>query len=64
MMAARDGDGITIADHALPDAHDLAEHGWIERRLIGEDEVWFWTPQAETALDTSALLRSADDRQN
>ncbi len=64
-LLAREGKGQVIADHAYPDAHELAEHGWLERRSEANGDLsWFWTPQAETALDTSALLHSADDRQN
>jgi hypothetical protein len=40
----------------------------LERRFVGESEdrelAWFWTPQAETALDMSPLLQSAEGRQN
>jgi hypothetical protein len=62
----RDGNGIVIEDHAYPDAHELAEAGWLSRRFVGPgDEMsWFWTPQAETALDMNALMNSAEGREN
>lgn len=61
---ARDGNGIVIEDHAYPDAHDLAELGWLERRFEPDGEMsWWWTQQAETALETSALTNVAG-RQN
>ena len=47
-----------MEDWALPDAHQLAEAGWLERReLDNGDTAWTWTPQAETALDVNALRR-------
>jgi hypothetical protein len=61
---AQDGNGVVIANDAYPDAHDLAEHGWLERRFVGDELAWFWTPAAETALDLNGLLQAADGRQN
>lgn len=64
-LLAREGKGQVIADHAYPDAHELAEHGWLERRFEPDGEMsWWWTRTAEAALDTHALLHSADERQN
>jgi hypothetical protein len=61
----RDGNGIVIENHAYPDAHDLAELGWLERRFTSECELaWFWTAQAEQALDLSALMQSTECREN
>ena len=43
---------------AYPDAVELAEAGWLERR--SEDDgpsSWWWTPAAEAALDMNALHR-------
>jgi hypothetical protein len=31
--------------------------GWLERRLIGDELSWWWTPQAEAALNVSGLLQ-------
>jgi hypothetical protein len=63
---ARDGNGIVLEHDAYPDPHDLAEHGWLERRF--EDTTgelcWFWTRQAETALDMNNLLQAAKGREN
>ena len=32
-MLARENRGMVIADEAYPAAHELAEHGWLSRRL-------------------------------
>ncbi len=54
------GCGMVIADDAYPDAHDLAELGWLERRFEPSGEMsWCWTPQAETAIDTVTLIDNA-----
>jgi hypothetical protein len=63
-LLAREGKGQVVTDDAIPDAHELAEQGWLERRFAGDELAWFWTAQAETALDLSALLQSAEGRQN
>jgi hypothetical protein len=64
-VLARDGNGQVVTDEAIPDAHELAEQGWLERRFEADGELsWWWTPQAETALDLSGLLQSAQGRQN
>jgi hypothetical protein len=48
---------MVVQDDCYPDAHHLAEGGWLERRFVEPDGelAWFWTQQAETALDLSAL---------
>lgn len=56
--------GMVLKPDCYPDAHRLAEQGWLARRFVDDELAWFWTPQAETALDMNALLQSADDRQN
>jgi hypothetical protein len=62
---SRDGNGIVITDGAYPDAHELAEHGWLERRFEPDGEMsWWWTPAAETALDLNGLLQAAEGREN
>ena len=64
-LLAREGNGQVLEDHAYPDAHKLAEAGWLERRFEPDGEIsWWWTRQAETALDTSALMRSVEGREN
>jgi hypothetical protein len=51
--------GQVLEPWAYPDAHDLAEQGWLERRFEPDGELsWWWTREAETALDLSALRRS------
>jgi hypothetical protein len=62
---ARGGRGQVLEDWAVPDAHWLAELGWLDRRFEADGELsWWWTPAAETALDLSSLARSVDGRQN
>ena len=57
-LLARDGKGQVLEGWADPDAHDLAEAGWLERRFEPDGEMsWWWTPAAETALDLDALRR-------
>jgi hypothetical protein len=58
-LLARDGKGQIVADWAEPDAQQLSEAGWLERRTVDAtgDTCWFWTQQAETALDMQALRR-------
>jgi hypothetical protein len=64
-LLARDGNGQVLEDHAITDADQLAEHGWLERRTEPNgDTSWWWTPQAETALDTTALVQSTEGREN
>ena len=45
---------------AEPDAQQLADAGWLELRTVDAtgDTCWFWTQQAETALDMNALRRT------
>ena len=49
-----------------PDAQQLADAGWLERRTVDAngDTAWFWTWQAEGALDVNALNQSVEGRQN
>jgi hypothetical protein len=58
-LLARDGKGQVLEDWALPDAERLSQAGWLERRTVDAngDTAWFWTREAETALDLNALRR-------
>ena len=60
------GRGQVLADWAEADAQQLCDAGWLERRPVNDsDEVaYFWTREAETALDLNALNKSVEDRQN
>jgi hypothetical protein len=44
---------------AEPDAERLSEAGWLERRIVDAngDIAWFWSAEAEMALDRQALHR-------
>ena len=64
-LLSLEGKGQVVEDWALPDAHRLAEAGWLERRFEANGDMsWWWTAQAETSLDLSALMQSAEGRQN
>ena len=53
---ASKGRGMVLQPEAYPAAHDLAEHGWLDHRFEENGDMsWWWTPQAETALDVNAL---------
>ena len=58
-LLAREGKGQVLEEWAEPDAERLCEAGWLERRTLDAngDTAWFWTRQAETALDMKALRR-------
>jgi hypothetical protein len=58
-VLARDGKGQVVEDWAEPDAQQLADAGWLERRTVDAtgDVCWFWTQQAEMALDLNGLRR-------
>ena len=59
-LLAREGKGQVVEDWAEPDAQQLADAGWLERRTVDAngDTCWFWTSQAEAALDMNALRRT------
>jgi hypothetical protein len=58
-LLARDGRGQVLEDWAEPDAEELCEAGWLERRTVNDtdDIAYFWTREAEGALDIQALRR-------
>jgi hypothetical protein len=51
-----------LADWAEPDAQQLCDAGWLERRTVDAtgDVCWFWTREAEMALDMNGLGRADD----
>jgi hypothetical protein len=64
-LLARVGKGQVLEDWALPDAERLSEAGWLEQR--SEDDgpsTWWWTPEAQAALDLNALTASVEGREN
>ena len=64
-VLSKAGCGQVIENWAYPAAHELAEHGWLERRFEPDDELsWWWTPAAEMALDTSRLIASITGASN
>jgi hypothetical protein len=56
--------GQVLEGWAYPDAHELAEQGWLERRFVGDELAWFLTAQGDVALDGAELLATLDERQN
>jgi len=64
-LLAREGRGQVVEPWAPPEAVRLSEAGWLERKMLDNgDAFWFWTAEAETALDMNALTQSASGRQN
>ena len=65
-VLSREGKGQVVEDWAEPDAQALSDAGWLERRTVDAtgEVCWFWTRQAEMALDVNALNQSVEDRQN
>ena len=59
-LLAREGKGQVLEDWAEQEAQELADAGWLERRTVDAtgDTCWFWTAQAESALDMNALQRT------
>ena len=54
-VLAREGKGQVVEDWAIPDAHRLAEEGWLERRIQDDQVTWWWSDRAELALNLDAL---------
>jgi hypothetical protein len=57
-ICAQHGRGLVVdIDHFVA-AHELCEHGWLERRFHGDEMAYWWTRNAEMALDVNALMDS------
>jgi hypothetical protein len=65
-LLAREGKGQVVEDWAEPDAQRLSDAGWLEQRTVDAtgDTCWFWTREAEMALDVNALNQSVEGREN
>ena len=65
-LLAREGKGQVLEDWAETDAQRLSDAGWLEQRTVDAsgDTAWFWTREAEMALDVSALNESVEGRDN
>jgi hypothetical protein len=62
---AREGKGQVLEDWAEPDAQQLSDAGWLEQRTEPDGpSSWWWTPEAEAALDLNALNQSVEGREN
>jgi len=63
-LAAKDC-GFVPKPEMLPECERLREQGWLERRMLdnGHASYW-WTREAELALDLNALNQSVEGRQN
>jgi hypothetical protein len=44
-----------LEDWAIPAAHELAEAGWLDRRIEGGEVTWWWSDRADLALSLDAL---------
>jgi hypothetical protein len=55
--AWQEGHDIRPADELWPEAHHLAERGWLQRRFnqANDEMVFRWTEQAELAIDLASL---------
>lgn len=63
-ICAQHGRGvIPDLDHFVA-AHELCEHGWLERRFHGDEMAYWWSAGAEMALDLGALMQSTEGREN
>jgi hypothetical protein len=60
----QDGEAFAPQDVFLPECHRLAEAGWLERRMHGDDVVFRWSDQAEAALNLSAAMTTAKESVN
>jgi hypothetical protein len=56
---AREGKGQVVQPECLPDAHELYEAGWLDRKIEENGDIsWWWSLQAEGALRLRALMDS------
>jgi hypothetical protein len=54
---ARANCGMVLEHLAYPDAHELAEHGWLERRFEPNGDMsWWWTDAGDEAFELAAML--------
>jgi hypothetical protein len=59
-----EGKGQVVEDWAWPFAHQLHVKGWLDMRTEHDGATsWWWTKEAETALDLSALT-DVEGREN
>jgi hypothetical protein len=59
------GAGLVLEAEYEPVARELARHGWLAEELLENgDTAWFWTQQAETALNLTKLVVDAEGRTN
>ena len=57
--------GQVLEGWAYPQAHALAESGWLRREFQADGELgWFLTAEGDLALDTAALIQSVEGREN
>ena len=61
-----DGCGVVITNDAYPDAHRLAEAGWLERRFEDATARWRGSGRRRPTRRsrTATSMRSAEGRQN
>jgi hypothetical protein len=65
-LLSREGKGQVVEDWATPDAERLRDAGWLEQRTVDAtgETCWFWTREAEGALDMNALRRDTQADKN
>jgi hypothetical protein len=63
-LAAREC-GFVPKPELLPECERLREQGWLERRMLDNgDASYWWTREAEMALDLNAVVASSRGREN
>jgi hypothetical protein len=50
--------GQVLEPWAYPDAHQLCEQGWLDRRIQDDVVTWWWSDRADLALSLDALIDS------
>jgi hypothetical protein len=63
-MAARRGQGMVLGHRHYPAAHELAQTGWLRRKMVGKDLAWFWPDEGEQAFTAAnTVAKYADNTQ-
>jgi hypothetical protein len=58
-FAGRDGDGVVVADHAVPAAQDVVRGGWLKCGRDGNGDLSFWwSATADAAFELNGSCRA------